>query len=530
MSARSSIPARRPGSAPPPGAPPQPGILGRLLSRTSYARNMQRQTQDLQRQIAEMRSNIKRAYAAAAVNRLTSDWPVTNLSADAEIRTDLKPLRARSRNLAINTDHGRRFMWMVVTNIVGPSGVQLKMKVKDANGLQDTTANAIIQDAWTRWSRRGVCDVTGEMSWLAIQRTAVQTVARDGEILIRKVRGFDNPFGFALQLFEADHLDDTLNYSLQNGNEIRMGVERDQWKRPVAYWMFSQHPGDYLYQVSGQRYARIPAEDMIHLYVKERPSQTRGVPWMHASMTRMKNLNGYEEAEIIAARAAASKMGIIQSPTGDEYPGDDDDGQGNVIQEIEPALVTQLPKGWEWKEFDPTHPAGNFGPFMKATLRSIASGLLVSYTGLTGDLEGVSYSAGRIGVLEERDMWRVFQQWLIEDLITDVFETWLALALLTQAVPLPPVKYGKFNAPRFRARGWTWVDPAKEISANRDAITAGLASRTDILAEQGMDFEETLDELAAEAALAKEKGVNIDPAAVTAAAPAPGDDGDTGGN
>ena len=41
----------------------------------------------------------------------------------------------------------------------------------------------------------------------------------------------------------------------------------------------------------------------------------------------LKMLHGYREAELVAARVAASKMGFITSPDGDGYTGDDYRGQ-----------------------------------------------------------------------------------------------------------------------------------------------------------------------------------------------------------
>jgi lambda family phage portal protein len=492
-----------------------------ILTETKRILTMPFRARSLEAQNSILRSNIKRAYAAAAMNRLTADWTTTNLSSDAEIRIDLKPLRARSRNLAINTDHGRKFIYMVASNVIGWKGIGLSMRAKDTNDKPDTIANKVIEAAFSRWAKRGTCDVTGELSLIDVERLVMTNVARDGEVLIRKVRGYDNPFAFALQLIEADHLDDTLNQSLPNGNEIRMGVERNSWGRPVAYHLLTQHPGEYMMKASGNRYERIPASDIIHAYIKERITQSRGVPWMHASMTRMRNLAGYEEAEIIGARVSASKMGIIQSQAGNEYGGDGEDEKGNVIEDVAPGKFTQLPKGWEFKDFDPKHPAGNFDPFMKSVLRSIAAGLLVSYEGLTGDLESVNYSSIRAGLLVERDMWRLFQRWFIDAVLADVFESWLKMALFTQQVPLPLSKFDKFNAPIWRPRGWAWVDPTKDIAAVRDGIALGIDSRTNALLEEGESLEETFDEIAAEEAMAKQKNINITPSEMKPAAPLP---------
>ena len=48
------------------------------------------------------------------------------------------------------------------------------------------------------------------------------TLAEDGEVLVRKVKGFDNEFGFALQLLEADHLDE--QYSDLNKNILKLSL------------------------------------------------------------------------------------------------------------------------------------------------------------------------------------------------------------------------------------------------------------------------------------------------------------------
>ena len=208
------------------------GIMQTIMARLGYTPSTRR-----------LPAAAQRTYNAAKINRLTADWTSTNLSADTTTRYALKTLRARSRDLAENDDYARKFLHMVRTNVVGPSGIRLQSQVREpmngnatAPGPFDTLANIKIEDAWSRWGRRGTCDVTGTLSWTDCQMLFISSVLRDGEVLIRKVRGFDNPFSYALQFIEADHLDE--DYSLDpytNGNQVRMSVEFDAWRRPVAY-------------------------------------------------------------------------------------------------------------------------------------------------------------------------------------------------------------------------------------------------------------------------------------------------------
>ncbi|MGH7261468.1 MAG: phage portal protein [Nitrospiraceae bacterium] len=453
----------------------------------------------------------RRTFAAAMANRLTSGWMANANSANAELRMSLKMMRMRSRELCQNNDYGKKFLSILCANVVGPNGIMLQNKARDKNGTLDTAANKIVEDGWKAWGSRGSCDVTRTLSWVDALNLFLKSVARDGEVLIRRVKGYDNPSKYAMQFLEADHLDENLNEDLRNGNKIKMGVEVNEWDAPVAYHVFTNHPGDMTYSAwSGQRYQRIPASEVLHLYIRERVGQTRGIPWMHSAMTRLNQIGGYEEAELIAARIGACKMGVITSPDGDGYTGQDED-EGTPIEEAEPGIFTQLPQGMKLESFMPEHPTGNFPHFMKAILRGVSSGLGVSYNTLASDLENVNYSSIRQGVLDERDQYRAIQGWVIEAFCRIIYEEWLSMALLAGTINLPVGKYEKFNAPVWQGRGWQWVDPQNDITANIAAIKNGLKSRTMIAAEQGVDLEDVFNDLAEEQKMAEQIGVELEP-------------------
>ncbi len=488
-------------------------LVSRIMSRFGYSKTP-----------ALPARSGKRAYAAGIVNRLTQGWGSGvgsySRSMDAELRYTLRIMRARSRDLYQNNDYFKRFSREVVKNVVGPKGFAFKNMAKNPDGKLDILANQIIKDAFAAWCKRSVCDVTGKLSWTDCQRLFIQTVAQDGEVLVRKVRGFDNPYRFAIQFLEADHLDENLNVTLSNGNEIRMGIEFNQWDRPVAYHILVRHPGDYTWQRYGNIYEVVPASDMIHAFVPERARQSRGVPWGHSTMTRLNNLGGFEEAAIISARTGASKMGFLIPPDdASPYTGDDTDDQGNIITEVEPGTLEQLPAGWDFKDFNPNYPNGEFEPFMKRTLRGIAAGLDISYHRLSCDLEGVNYSSARAGELDDRDTWAMLQSWMAETFQDDVFAAWLDIQLMggktlifQNGNSLPYAKFDKFNTPSWRPRTWPWVDPLKDIMASEKELANKLTTRTRIAAECGEDIEEIFAEIKRERELAKQYGIElIDP-------------------
>ena len=453
-----------------------------------------------------------RNFNAAGVNRLTSDWTNTIQTGDSALRMGLKSLRARSRQLADNNDYARKFFNTVKCNVIGGRGIRLQVRSKDANGKFDKKANRLIEEGWLDWGKKVNSPTTdGRMSWVDAQRLFIESVGRDGEVIIRMVPGYPNKYGFSIQILEADHLDEEFNTTLSNGNFIKMGIEFNQWNKPVAYHLLREHPGDQIFsqkRFSANLYERIPAEQIIHAFIVTRPSQSRGLPWMHTAMMRLHMLGGYEEAELVAARVGASKMGFFTSPDGTSYNGQDEE-DGAMIMEADPGTFEQLPEGMEVTTFDPQHPNSGFEAFEKAILRGVASGLNVSYNSLASNLEGVNFSSIRHGTLEERDNWRDLQAWVAEHLCDVVFTQWLTMAMTVRAIPLPIAKFDKFNKPLWRGRGWMWIDPLKENQANALAIEKKMKSRTQVADEQGVDIEELFEQIAAEEEIAARLGLKL---------------------
>lgn len=462
-------------------------------------------------------AHYRRGFEAALINRLTQSWVTSSQSIDWDLRNSLPILRARSRDVTINDPYGRKFLQMVSAHVVGPNGFSLQARVMttDQKGSRpDGLASTAIENGWFEWSKRGNCDVTGKLSMFDIENITIKAVARDGEALIRKIRD-NSKFGFRLQVLDIDRLDTDKNETLRDGRIIKMGVELDRYGVPIAYWVRENHPGDSTYYThQGNTFVRVPADEMYHIFIPDRPEQNRGFPWMAPVLSRLKNLNGYEDAAVVAARVGAAKMGFYTTPDGDGSPlSDGVDADGNLMTDAEPGTLQVLPPGYGLESFNPDYPHAMFGSFVKACLRGVASGIGVAYNTLSNDLEGVNFSSIRTGVLEERDNWMVIQNWFIEQFLNDLYSEWLRWALLKGAItmpngsPLPVAKYDKFNVGVFQGRRWQWVDPKADVEANILSINNGLKSRRDVIAEQGKDIEDVFAALAAEQTMLEDMGI-----------------------
>lgn len=451
-------------------------------------------------------------FAAAQSNRLLDDWVSSLLSPDALLRTGLSTLRARSRQVVRDNGYAAGWVTTFTDQVLGPDGIGVKPRMRKSRGKLWDDYNLMAWEAFTAWGAAEICTADGHNEWPDVQRLAFATWATDGEFLARRVATRDNAFGYELQLLDADQLDETYNVRRGPGqNEIRMGVEINAKGRPVAYHFYVQHPYD-LNGVTRERTA-VPASEVIHWFVQQRPGQTRGVPPLTPVLIAMHMLDTYSEAEIFQARLAASQGGFFETnpetytdiekaPTG---VGDD-----RLQLEMETGLATQLPPGVTFKPWNPTHPNGNFEAFTRAILRWIARGAGMSYQTFTGDLSQANYSSDRGGRLAERAGFRVLQRRFASRVIRPVYRDVLVHGSLTGLVELPTPEVDRWCACDFDYPGWPWVDPAKDLAAVQIELGLKMTSLQRVAAERGRDLETVFEEIAEEKRLAAKYGLDLD--------------------
>ena len=461
----------------------------------------------LQQGATPMPAPRRRMYEGARVSRLTSDWVTGGTSADAEIKGSLPRLRNRSRQLVRDNDYARQAIRAVRNNVIGTGiKMQAQVRMQRGGGRLDQAVNDAIELAWSDWGRKDSCHTAGRLSFTDIERLLVGAMAESGEVFVRMIR---QPFGgskvpFALEIIESDLLDD--NYtgaSTIEGNEWRMGIELNRWGRPVQYAFLTKHPGDSTFGPSTTaRHRLVPAAEVLHLYLQDRPGQTRGVPWLASAIQRLHMLQGYEQAEVVRARASSSLMGFITSPEG-ELLGDEI-YDNERVSNFEPGVFKYLAPGESVTVPQLDAPDGQLEPFLRAMLRAMAAGVGCSYETISRDFSQSNYSSSRLSLLEDRDHWRALQQYFIENFHQPIFEAWLEMAVLSGVLNLPAYETNpeRYRMVRWMPRGWAWVDPAKEVQAYQDAVRCGFKTLGEVVAEQGGDLEELLMARAAELEMA----------------------------
>ena len=451
--------------------------------------------------------------AGAGSGSRQSGWVATASGVNTTVVAHAATLRNRAR------DQVRKNPWaaqMVASFVANAIGTGIKPKSKHP----DEAVRERLHAAWLDWTDES--DPEGVGDFYEQQVLAVRAIFESGEVFIRKHRrrlgdGPDVPF--QIQVLEADHVPLAENRMATFGNQIMAGIEFDERGRRVAYHMYREHPGEFLAQRprSGEL-VRVPASEVLHLFVRQRPGQVRGAPRLASVLARLHSLDQYEDAELVRKKVSALFAGFI-TPGADEAgvplakADDAPKSDGYKVASLEPGLMQVLPAGSDITFSQPTEVGGSYGPFMSWNLRAAAAGAGVTYEQATGDLTSVNFSSIRAGLIEFRRGVEQFQHNTpVFQLNRPIWREWLEQAALAGVIDASDYMANKrdYRSVEWIPQGWPWVDPEKDQKANVRAVRAGFTSRTAIIAAQGGDAEVVDREIADDKERAERLGLVLD--------------------
>jgi len=400
-------------------------------------------------------------FDAASKGRRTYGWKAPFGTADRAAASGRSQLRNLSRDMIRNRPVAARASEVVVGAVVG-SGIFYAVHGKDIEDAQKLVIEGVLADHLGTTK----IDAYREHNLFGLQQLAMKAIFSDGEVIVR--RRWRNPvyepdlkLPFQIELIEVDCLDPSV---MSNGaNEVAEGIEYGPTGKIEAYWLYSRHPGDM--RVTSLKSTRVPASEILHLRVADRPGQARGVPWLAPVMMTIGELGDYTEAQILKQRMAALFAAVVERES--SFDGDKPDTSG--LATLAPGAIVDSPVGSTVRFTDPPTVDG-YGEFVKVGYRQIAMGIGITYEALSGDLEGVNYSSGRMGhMVMDRNIETWQSQLMIAQFCTGVGR-WLADAWKVAALP-----NGNFSL------DWTaprrpLIDPTKEIPAMIAEVEGGISS------------------------------------------------------
>lgn len=418
---------------------------------------------------------LQRAYEAAAPG---DGWRPRRggASANADHRADATTLRNKARSLRQNVGY--------VT-----AGMNARSQYGVGTGVTSEFNNVRMNEVWVKWVKQ--CDVLEAGGWGALQKRAWDTMDTDGEVLVRLRPRYASD-GLAvplqLQLLEVDWLDTSRSENPNNGNAIINGIEYDQLGRKVSYWLFDTHPGDVgvLKRTLRNQSKAVPAREIIHLYVAERPEQDRGITRLASVINRTRDFSVYEDAERARKNLETMLAVVASGDTGDMAQDDSPIVGGNVsstdLGTLKSGGITQLPSGLNISTVQP-NPMPGYAETAKLELHLIAAGGGFTYEQATGDMRESNFTQGRMRMTHfrreiEQVQWLTFIPVLLER-VTAAFVAYGALANLWPDDDKWSVEH---TCPK-----WDYIQPEQEVNADIKEIGAGLATISGKLRGRGED-------------------------------------------
>ena len=433
---------------------------------------------------------LKRSYDGAKSGRRTSGWVTGSTSADSEIIPSISKLRDRSRDLVRNNPYASKAMRVLTSNIVGM-------------GIVPSITDKKTSELWESWALDPAqCDTDGCLDFFGLQRLVSRTLSESGECLVKINhigKNSDLVVPLQLQVLEPDYLDSNKTEKLKNGY-IQYGIEYDSKGKRVAFWLFKQHPGNSASILSNSLESfRVVAEDILHIYEKLRPGQSRGVPIFASCMLATNDLDEYEEATLVRKATEACIAAVVTTDDDDRGLGitTTEADTGRKIEELSPGMVEYLSQG-EAITFNNPPASTGYSEYINTRLHAISAGAGVTYEQMTGDLSQVNYSSIRAGKLDfrrevEQLQWLVF----IPMLCRPVMKKWATAAeLVNKRVKLP--SRVEWTTPRSDL-----VDPSKDIKAETAELETGRRTFSEAARARGYNPQNLVDEIVRDRAMFK---------------------------
>lgn len=431
-------------------------------------------------------------------------------SANTDHAVDGRQLRVRARALVQNVPYVARGLASLVSNTIGTGIVPHSLAPKDVADK--------LEALWEDWAHSTLCDADGRRNMYGLQAAALRAMKQDGEVLIRlRARRPEDglPVPLQLQLLEIDWLDD--GKSGTNGaNTIINGIEYDPLGRVAFYWLFDEHPGEMVaVRRRNASSSPVAAERVIHLFNPERPGQGRGFTFLAPVISRVRDLQLYEDAELqrknLETRLSVIMSGDVATMSMNETEAASAVRETGELGTLSSGSIIQAPPGGNITVVEPKAAPG-YVDYVKQQLHVIAAGMGVTYEMLTGDMSEVNFASARIRQHDfRRDVEQ--EQWtlLVPGLCDRIWRAFVDAAYLAGKVAKAVYKVDH-STPK-----WPYTNPLQDVEADLREISGGLSSFSEKLRQRGykpdlvfqelkLDLERLKDDGTLDLLLALQKG------------------------
>jgi lambda family phage portal protein len=371
----------------------------------------------------------------------------------------------------------------------------------------DRDYDRTVAEYFHSWCKKS--DVTGRHSFRQLVGMALQMRPVDGDcgFAIRKTSD-----GLRLQLVPADLIGNP--NEVTNAEQYIDGIVLDEFGKPVAYRVFQrERSGAYVNPED------VPARAFCHYFDPFRADQYRGVTEFHAVINTARMLKGILDAEQVGVRFASQQAALVFNERGSASPRQAFSAAPSITLENGQQRKDELSDVGMIKYFNtsdkvevmPSRPSSAFTGFVEHLMDEIAMGLGLP-AGVLFGTQGYKGPNVRAEFAQADRVWDRHRGVLSDKVLDPIKNDVILIAIANGEIPPPPTKDGEtaVQALRRALRGeWRWparmsIDVGRESTANLNENRQGIKSGQQIAAENGYDYEDTLEQLAIEAAKVSE--------------------------
>lgn len=435
------------------------------------------------------------AYNSGGYGVAVKDWLPSSQGINSLLEGSGVRLRAQARDLERRNPYAKNAVDSYVGNVIG-TGIVPTFQHPDA------TIRKTLEDAWAAWVDEA--DADGRSDFYGLQKLCVRTEFIAGEVLCRlRSRRPDDGLSvpFQLQLLEPEHLPIEKNESVGN-NEIRWGIEFNRIGQRVAYHLYAEHPGERRVFWDRIDTRRVPATEVLHIFEALRPGQQRGQTRFAAVMLALYELEKYDRAELVRKALAALVAFFEEDMEGSQVEtlntGEETDENDRPLTGIEPGSYVRVPMGKRVQMSQPADVGGMYPEFMRIQLRKAAVGCGITAEMLTGNLSDLNYSSMRGGLLEFRRRAEAYQfQVVVFQFCRPVANRWLDHCAMVGIIDPSDYAVNRrlYRDIEWQPPAWPWVDPLKDIQAEKMAVDELFKSRTQVIKQSGYSPEKVDEQI-----------------------------------
>lgn len=398
-------------------------------------------------------------------------------------------------NRALRSTHSNTWIQAAVRTlrigILSAEGPIPRPRLRLPDGKIDKKLNAKVKKYWDRFN--------DQVHFLPVRESfnlMMNTLIVTGNCFIVRVKedgDSENEFSFRIEIFGTQHLDFSHDTPIKDkeGKFTQFGISFNKSGKPQKYFFKDGNTFD--------------AKDVIHIFIPEMAQQKIGISWLAPALPILYDVEQMLQNQNLTSRVMAGLMIWMKKEDNDNFNPEDDMipmSPLNIIRTFtKPEVIEGSGKVTE-----------EIIPLIEIDLKAITASLGISYSSVSRDLSGESFSGGRMRNMSDEitfdNYFKIISKIMLQKIYNWFFED-IVFTKKLKEISITDYLADKFSFREcfFYRKPVAYVDPLDNIRTDIEQRNAGLITENELMELQGKDLEEHYEQLAKEKEMREKLGI-----------------------